>query len=161
MDSPTKRMIKIGKASIGLIGLDIALNRAMAEEMEPDQAVDFVFQTVKESNYIPSGMESRYQQALRKEYEKLLGISHEEDDSLVIRIFGSGCISCNSINKLVIDAMGRAKVAADIEQIHDPDEIGRAGITATPALMINGVVKISGFQPNLAQVERWVREAME
>jgi len=27
MDTPTQRMLKIGKASIGLIGLDIALNR--------------------------------------------------------------------------------------------------------------------------------------
>jgi hypothetical protein len=54
--------------------------------------------------------------------------------------------------------MERAGVAADIEQIHDPDEIWRLGVTITPALMINGQVKIAGIKPTLAQVEGWIRE---
>ncbi|MCI5224688.1 MAG: thioredoxin family protein, partial [Candidatus Electrothrix sp. AR4] len=76
---------------------------------------------------------------------------------LVIRIFGTGCVSCNSLQILVIEILDRLKLAADIEQIHDPDEIGRAGITMTPALMINGKVKSTGLLPTPAQVEQWIR----
>jgi hypothetical protein len=48
-------------------------------------------------------------------------------------------------------------LAADIEQIHDPDEIGRAGIVRTPALMINNRLKSSGLLPTRAQIEYWIR----
>ncbi|MEK6201403.1 MAG: thioredoxin family protein [Desulfobulbaceae bacterium] len=158
MDSPTGRTIRIGTSSIGLIGVDIALNKALAAEMALDQAVDFIFQAVKEHNYIPPTMVKKYQEAIGREYRKLLGIDDEQEQGLTIRIFGSGCISCNSLQTMVIDAMGRAGVAADIEQIHDPDEIWRQGVTITPALMINGQVKSAGIKPTLAQVEGWIRE---
>ncbi|MEN8188577.1 MAG: thioredoxin family protein [Thermodesulfobacteriota bacterium] len=151
-------MIRIGHASIGLVGLDIALNRALADNMTPDDGEEFIYRAVASENYIPTGKEKEYRQALRREYEKLLGIDHDELEGLVIRIFGSGCVSCNALNSLVINAMNRAGVAADIEQIHDRDEIGRAGITATPALMINGEVKSAGVYPTLAQVEEWIGE---
>ncbi|MFH2124745.1 MAG: thioredoxin family protein [Pseudomonadota bacterium] len=158
MDSPTQRMIRIGKSSIGLIGVDIALNKALAAEMPADQAVDFIFRAVKEHNYIPPTMVEKYQEAIGREYRKLLGIHEEQNQGLTIRILGTGCVSCNSLQTMVIDAMERAGVAADIEQIHDRDEIWRLGVTSTPALMINGRIKVAGIKPTLAQVEGWIRE---
>lgn len=160
MDSPTQRMIRIGKTSIGLIGLDIAFNKALAAEMAVPQAVDFIFQAVKERNYIPSGMVEKYREAIGREYRRLLGIDDDQNQGLTIRILGTGCISCNGLQTMVINAMERAEVAADIEQIHDRDEIGRLGVTATPALIINGQIKIAGIMPTLAQVEGWIRAAM-
>lgn len=158
MDSPTQRMIRIGKNSIGLIGIDIALNKALAAEMPVAQAVDFIFQAVKEHNYIPAAMVEKYKEAMGREYRRLTGQHEEQEQGLTIRILGTGCISCNGLRTMVIDAMERAGVAADIEQIHDPDEIWRQGVTSTPALMINGQVKIAGIKPTLAQVEAWLRE---
>jgi small redox-active disulfide protein 2 len=158
MDSPTGRMIRIGKSSIGLIGVDIALNKALAAEMPVPQAVDFIFRAVTEQNYIPPSMVEKYKDAMGREYRKLIGQDEEQEQGLTIRILGTGCVSCNSLRTMVIDAMERAGVAADIEQIHDPDEIWRLGVTITPALMINGQVKIAGIKPTLAQVEGWIRE---
>lgn len=159
MDSPTQRMIRIGKTTIGLIGLDIALNKALAAELPAPQAVEFIFLAVKEQNYIPAAMVARYKESIEREYRKLLGILDDQYQGLTIRILGTGCVSCNGLQTMVIDAMERAGVAADIEQIHDRDEIWRLGVTATPALMINGQIKIAGIQPTLAQVEGWIREA--
>lgn len=176
MDSPTGRMIRIGKSSIGLIGVDIALNKALAAELSVPQAIDLIFRAVKEQNYIPPAMVEKYKEAIVREYCKLTGRDEELEQglaaapaspgshgmgtslSITIRILGSGCVSCNTLYTMVIDAMGRAGVAADIEQIHDPDEIWRLGVTVTPALMINGQVKIAGIKPTLAQVEEWIRE---
>jgi len=156
MDNPTSRMIKIGSASIGLVGLDIALNKAVAGKMDVDEATTFIFDQVRAQNYIPAGSEKQYREAISREYEKLLGIGAAADDNLVIRIFGTGCVVCQSIHTMVIDAMMRAGVAADIEMIDDPDEIGRYGITATPAIMINDQVKIAGRQPNFIQLQEWL-----
>ncbi|MBW6520435.1 MAG: thioredoxin family protein [Desulfoarculaceae bacterium] len=158
MDSPTGRMIRIGKSAIGLIGVDIALNKALAAEMPVNQAVEFIFQAVKAQNYIPPAMVEKYREAIGREYRKLTGQNDDQEQGLAIRILGTGCVSCNGLYTMVIDAMERACIAADIEQIHDPDEISRLGVTITPALMINGRVKIAGIKPTLAQVEAWIRE---
>jgi len=159
MDTPTQRMLKVDKASIGLIGLDIALNKALADKITLDDAPEVLFQAVKNKNYIPAGMADKYKTALLREYKKLLGLEIEEDGDLVIRIFGTGCITCNGLRDAVIDAMMRANVAADIDMIHDPDEIGRHGILATPALMINGQVKIAGIHPTPVQLTEWLLAA--
>jgi len=158
MDSPTGRMIRIGNTSIGLIGLDVAINQAIAAKMNAQEAAIAIFTAVKERNYIPASMVEKYQTAIAQEYLRLTGLHHDRQEGLVIRILGSGCISCNGLQTMVIDAMERAGIAADIEQIHDRDEIWRLGVTSTPALMINGQVKIAGLKPTLAQVERWIRE---
>ncbi|MDO9041581.1 MAG: thioredoxin family protein [Desulfocapsaceae bacterium] len=160
MDTPTQRMIRIGKTSIGLLGLDIAINKALAAEMAVPEAVDFIFRAIREQNYIPAAMIEKYKEAIGREYRWLLGIDNDQNQGLTIRILGSGCISCNGLQTMVIDAMERAGVAADIEQIHDRDEIWRLGVTATPALMINGQVKVAGIKPTLAQVEGWIREVL-
>ncbi len=159
MDTPTQRMLKIGKASIGLIGLDIALNKALADKINLDDAPQYLFDAVKGKNYIPTGMADKYKGALLREYKKLLGMETEEDRDLIIRIFGTGCITCTGLRDAVIDAMMKANVAADIDMIHDPDEIGRHGILATPALMINGQVKIAGIHPTPVQLTEWLLAA--
>lgn len=159
MDSPTQRMIRIGSSSIGLIGFDVAVNKALASELPDREAVESIFQAVKDNNYIPATMAEKYRAAIEREYRRLTGQGDATPQGLVIRILGSGCVSCNGLQTMVIDAMERAGIAADIEQIHDRDEIGRLGVTATPALMINGQVRIAGIKPTLAQVEAWIREA--
>ena len=161
MDTPTQRMLKVGKATIGLIGLDIALNKALAEEIPVKNASAYLYEAIRDQNYIPAGMADEYKSALEREYKKLLGQEVEDDDDLIIRIFGTGCISCNGLRDAVIDAMMQADIAADIHMIHEPDEIGRHGITATPALMINGKVKIAGIHPTPVQLEQWLLEAAE
>ena len=161
MDTPTQRMLKIGKATIGLIGLDIALNKALAEDIPAEESAEYLYKAIKGQNYIPGGMDTAYKSALEREYRKLLGEDLGDDGDLIIRIFGSGCISCNGLRDAVIDAMMLADIAADIDMIHEPDEIGRHGITATPALMINGKVKIAGIHPTPVQLTQWLLEAAE
>ena len=158
MDAATQRFIRIGTSSIGLIGLDIALNTVSRQDVSETEAADFLFAEISRQNYIPPGNTEKYKQALLAAYRKHRHIATEEE-GLVVRIFGTGCVSCNSLQVLVIEILDRLKLAADIEQIHDPDEIGRAGITMTPALMINGTVQSAGLLPSPAQVEQWIQEA--
>ncbi len=160
MDAATSRFIRIGKASIGLIGLDTALNIISEQQLSEPQAVDYLFKQISSKNYIPPGNTEKYRQALLDEYRRHCNPEQQEGDSLIIRIYGSGCVSCNGLQTLLIEILDRLDIAADIEQIHDSDEIGRAGITMTPALMINGTVKTAGLLPTPAQVEQWLRQTI-
>lgn len=160
MDAATTRTIRIGNANIGLIGLDIALNHLASENMAEDEAVEYLFTEISKKNYIPATAIENYREALRSEYRKHMNIGEQHLEGLVIRIFGTGCISCNNLQTQVIEVLSSMGKAADIEQIHDPDEIGRQGIIMTPALMINGKVKSGGKLPTLAQIEQWIREVL-
>ena len=161
MDAATSRFIRIGKASIGLIGLDVALNEAASRNMDENTAADFLFDKIKEKNYIAPGNDEKYRKALLAEYRKHCNVDMQDNEGLVIRIYGTGCISCNGLQTLLIEVLDQMGIAADIEQIHDPDEIGRAGVTMTPALMINNRIMCSGLLPTPAQVEQWIRNALE
>ncbi len=157
-DSATSRTIRIGSASIGLIGLDLAINEAAASKLSEAEAMDVLFQAIREKNYIPPAMKEKYRLALFKEYARHLRGDDGDHDDLVFRIYGPGCVSCNGLQNLVIEVLSDMDIAADIEQIHDLDEIGRAGILQTPALVINGQLKSSGLLPTRAQLEEWIRD---
>lgn len=161
MDAAASRFIRIGKASIGLIGLDIALNAAARQQLGEQEAAEFLFAQIRGQNYIPPGCAEHYREALLAAYRKHCGTASGKEAGLVIRIFGSGCVSCNRLCTLLIELLARLGIAADVEQINDPDEIGRAGVTKTPALMIDGKVKSAGMLPSPAQVEQWLRLAAD
>jgi hypothetical protein len=158
VDAATSRTIRIGTANIGLIGLDLAINEAAAGDLPEAEAMDVLYRAIKKKNYIPAGMEEKYKVALFKEYNKHLHGDSGNDEGLVFRIYGPGCVSCNGLQELVIEVLADMDIAADIEQIHDPDEIGRAGILQTPALRINGSLKSAGLLPTRAQLEQWIRD---
>lgn len=162
IDGPLPRSLKIGRISIGLIGLDIALNRFGRDlSLGSDDAARKIFDDISSRNYIPTGSESVYFQAILKEVERLRGDSEKLSGDLVIRILGPGCVSCNNLQKLVIEIMSDMGIAADIFQVHDLDEIGRFGVMQTPALVINNKLKCAGRLPPRARVEEWLREEIK
>ncbi|HHO47457.1 MAG TPA: thioredoxin family protein [Desulfobacteraceae bacterium] len=155
---PASRTIRIGQASIGLIGLDLALYQAAVKKMAEDEAVAFLYAAISRNNYIPAAAREKYRRALRQAYRNYLHPDEQDGEHLVIRIFGKACVSCNVIRETVIEVLNRMELAADIEQIYDPDEIGRHGIVITPALVINGRLVSGGVVPTRAQIEQWIRE---
>ncbi len=161
MDAATSRTIRLGAVSVGLIGLDQALNRIAALELDEDLAAEFLFAEIRDRNYIPPGREEEYRQALRREYRLHLQREEREHPALEVRIFGPGCVSCNNLQTMVMEILDEMRIAAAIDQVHDPDEIGRAGVLHTPALMLNGRLKSAGLLPTRAQVEQWIREIVD
>lgn len=160
-DIPTQRAIKIGNATIGLIGFDVAFNRIVNDkDCDEETAVERLFAAVSKENYIPAEATDRYREALRREIRKQRGEKVDRKPGLDIRILGPGCVSCNKLNTLVIEALQRLHIAADVEHVHELDEIWRYGVTQTPALIINDQVKSSGRMPTPAQVEEWLQEGM-
>ncbi len=160
MDLPLSQTLRIGKVSVGLIGLDRALNRLEnSPGINLESAVAQVYTEVASQNYIPAPASAAYQSAIAREIRRMWGDEQQHEGELIIRILGPGCVSCNNLQKMVIEIMAGLGIAADVFQIHDLDEIGRFGVMRTPALLINGVVKSAGRLPSPAQIEEWLREA--
>ncbi len=155
------RNLKIGRSIVGLVGLDLALTAILAAKLPEDAAVERLFQAVAGKNYIPDHAASLYREALRLEYRRQAGLETGNATGLTIRILGPGCVTCNRIKTMVIEVLQKLQLAADMEQIHDLDEIWRHGVINTPALIINDQIKASGRHPSPAEVEEWIREAAE
>ncbi|UCD65632.1 MAG: thioredoxin family protein [Deltaproteobacteria bacterium] len=161
MDSPLQRTIKIGNATVGLLGLDVALFDLSGKDLSEDDAVNFLYERVSQKNYIPEPAVEPYKEALRHEYRRYFNLEDSNKQGLTIRVLGRPCVTCNKIKTTVIDILQEKNLAADIEDVQDLDEIWRYGVTKTPALIINGEVKSAGIHPPRVQLEKWIEEAAE
>ncbi len=73
-----------------------------------------------------------------------------------IKILGPGCAKCVKAEKIVRQAVNESGVDASVEKVTDLMQIAGYGVFATPAVIINGNVKISGKVPKLKDVKSWV-----
>jgi small redox-active disulfide protein 2 len=63
---------------------------------------------------------------------------------MIIKILGTGCNKCQSLEKETINALAELNVAADVQKITKMDEIMQYDVMMTPALVINDQVKSAG-----------------
>ncbi len=70
-----------------------------------------------------------------------------------IKVLGPGCSKCHSTVGTIERAARDAGVEVEILQIQDMAEIRRTGVTATPAVMVDGQVVHSGGVPSHQQVQ--------
>ncbi|MEJ5367846.1 MAG: thioredoxin family protein [Bryobacteraceae bacterium] len=61
-----------------------------------------------------------------------------------IQILGSGCAKCNQLKENAEAAARELGLAYEIEKITDFREIARMGALVTPALAVNGKLKLVG-----------------
>jgi len=74
-----------------------------------------------------------------------------------VTVLGIGCSKCQSTVAMIERAAKDAGVQVKIIKIEDRTEILRRGITATPAVIIGGVVVHSGGIPAHQKVEAWLK----
>ena len=76
-----------------------------------------------------------------------------------IRVLGSGCSKCRSTIGIIERAAQASGVDVEIVKVENPEEIKRAGVTATPAVVIDGRVVHSGGLPSHEKVQTWLKPA--
>lgn len=65
-----------------------------------------------------------------------------------IEILGPGCPRCHETERRVINALAKAGKDAEVTHVYDLKEIAKRKIMFTPAVAIDGEVKISGRIPS-------------
>ena len=73
-----------------------------------------------------------------------------------IKILGTGCQKCKTLEKVTRDAVSEMGIAADIIKEDDIVKIMGYGIMNTPGLVINGKVVSSGRLLSLKEVRELI-----
>ncbi len=70
-----------------------------------------------------------------------------------IAILGTGCAKCRKTAEVVRTGVAEAGVDATIEKVEDIREIMKFRVMMTPAVAVDGRVKISGKVPTVEEVK--------
>ncbi|MFC2118019.1 thioredoxin family protein [Bacteroidota bacterium] len=65
-----------------------------------------------------------------------------------IKVLGSGCQKCKTLEKSVINALAELNIAADVTKVEDIVKIMEYGVLNTPALVIDEKVIFRGRIPS-------------
>ncbi|MCW7755035.1 thioredoxin family protein [Desulfobotulus sp. H1] len=74
-----------------------------------------------------------------------------------IKILGPGCAKCGQAEKVVREAVAEAGINASIEKVSDLLKIAGYGVFGTPAVIIDGDVKMVGKVPKKEDVLGWLQ----
>ena len=70
-----------------------------------------------------------------------------------IKVLGTGCSNCKTLEKLVINALAEMNVDANVEKVEDIVKIMSYGIMRTPGLVINGKIVMAGKIPSIKELK--------
>jgi small redox-active disulfide protein 2 len=73
-----------------------------------------------------------------------------------IVVYGPGCARCHETERIVRNVLAELNVSADVQKISDYQAMAEAGVVATPAVSIDGVLKITGRIPKREEVQGWL-----
>jgi small redox-active disulfide protein 2 len=64
-----------------------------------------------------------------------------------IQILGPGCKNCALLERRTLEALAELGLSAEVSRVEDYDEILSFGIMATPGLVVDGKVLLTGKVP--------------
>lgn len=71
-----------------------------------------------------------------------------------IKILGTGCAKCKTTRQIVEKVVAENGVDAQISKVEDIMDIMKYNVIATPAVVVNEVVKIKGRVPSESEVKQ-------
>jgi small redox-active disulfide protein 2 len=69
-----------------------------------------------------------------------------------ITVYGPGCMKCRKTEATVRQVLAETGVVATVEHVTDMQAIVAAGVMSTPAVAVDGVVKLKGRVPTADEV---------
>lgn len=146
----------IGDRRVGLMGLNEAFAEVRALGLTDDEAIKAeIIRRVGRANYIPAEVETEYGRAFLLEYRRFSGERVEEEGGKrEIRILGPGCPRCEELMRRVMTAVAELDLPVDVQHVHDLNQIAGFGPVATPALAVDGKVKVVGKVPSVDELKR-------
>lgn len=75
-----------------------------------------------------------------------------------IEVLGTGCSRCKQLEKDVYNALAELDIDADVSKVEDMKKIMSYRVMATPALVVDGQVKIAGRLPRKEELHAFLKE---
>jgi small redox-active disulfide protein 2 len=76
-----------------------------------------------------------------------------------LHILGSGCAKCNHLLEVTTRASEELALDCEIEKVTDFMRFVDFGVMVTPALVVDGKVKVSGRVPPIEEMKRLLSES--
>jgi small redox-active disulfide protein 2 len=76
-----------------------------------------------------------------------------------LQILGTGCAKCNALTQATEQAAQTLGVPYELEKVTDLHRIMSFGVMMTPALVVDGQVKVSGKVPNVNELKSLLQPA--
>ena len=76
-------------------------------------------------------------------------------------ILGPGCAKCNTLAQFTEQAAEELGLEYQLEKVSDLKQIMSLGVMMTPALVVNGNVKVAGKVPSVAEIKSILGECAE
>ena len=73
-----------------------------------------------------------------------------------IQVLGSGCAKCEQTAANAKEAVHALGLASEIQKVSQPAEIAKFGVMFTPALVVDGAVKVAGRVPTVDEIKAWL-----
>jgi small redox-active disulfide protein 2 len=73
-----------------------------------------------------------------------------------ISVYGPGCMKCKQAEEIVRQVLAETKVEATVEHVTDMQAIAAAGVMSTPAVAVNGIVRLAGRVPTAGEIRQWI-----
>jgi small redox-active disulfide protein 2 len=74
-----------------------------------------------------------------------------------IEILGTGCAKCKATEKIVKQAVEELGIQAEIVKVEDLQDIVDRGVMMTPAVVVDGEVKIVGHTPTVDEIKKIIK----
>jgi small redox-active disulfide protein 2 len=74
-----------------------------------------------------------------------------------IEILGMGCANCNKLYQNTLEAVKLSGKEFEVIKVEDIQKIMAYGVMSTPALAIDGVVKVAGRVPKVEEIKEWIK----
>ncbi|HNW34813.1 MAG TPA: thioredoxin family protein [Candidatus Ozemobacteraceae bacterium] len=75
-----------------------------------------------------------------------------------IQILGMGCAKCQKLTSVARQAADDLKLTYEVVKVTDPNDIVNFGVMMTPALAVDGTVKIAGRIPTVEEMKTLLQQ---
>ena len=79
---------------------------------------------------------------------------------MIIKVLGSGCVNCQTLERRAIEAVKLSGLDAHIEKVTDYAAIAEYGVMSTPALVVDDQVVLAGRVPKVAELQTLLTGAL-
>ena len=73
-----------------------------------------------------------------------------------LKILGTGCSKCKKLEEVTKTAADQLGIQYTIEKVTDLEKIMAYSIMSTPALVVDGTVKVSGRVPSVEDIKKFL-----
>lgn len=75
----------------------------------------------------------------------------------LIQVLGTGCPKCKKLEEMTRQAASEINLECEVLKVTDINAIVNFGVMMTPALAVDGVVKVSGRVPSLEEIKSLIQ----